>query len=185
MRQISQRRGDHPHPWHLYSASAVILTLIPWAADAAAVPPQAFGKTVTFNYTASTPAKLPNGSVINTSRTETRTIYISSTGRIFMRNARRNSANATDRSEEGPEQSSGGLRFENGAIVGAVRRISGAYQFTIKFDASFQSCSAEMIFGRAEGEGVKKWKSVGGKVLEAAGKGSVSTSCSVASGNAL
>ena len=176
---------DRPHWEHLSFGSAVILMLISVAANAAVVPPQAFGKTVAFTYTASTPTKLPDGSIRNTSRTETRTIYISSAGRIFMRNARRNSANSTDKSELGPEQTPGALRFANGAIVGAVRRISGAYQFTIKFDGSFQSCSAEMIFGRAAGEGVKKWKGVGGQVLEAAGKGSVSTSCSVTSGNGL
>jgi len=155
------------------------------AAYAAAVPPQALGKTITFSYAASVPTKQPDGNVRNTSRTETRTIYIGSAGRIFMRNARRNSANASEKIEQGPDQASKALQYANGPIVGTVAEITGAYQFSLKFDASFQTCSAEMIFGHAAGEARHKWKSVGGEVLEAVGNGSVSTSCSVASGNGL
>lgn len=155
------------------------------AAQAASLPSQALGKTVTFSYTASIPTKLPNGTIKTTSRTETRTIYISSAGRMFMRNSRHNSANASETVEQGPDRTSGTLRYADGAIVGAVGLVSGAYQFTIKFDSGFQTCSATMIFGRSAGETARKWTSVDGKMLEAAGKGSVSTSCSVAAGNSL
>ena len=69
--------------------------------------------------------------------------------------------------------------------TGYVGLVSGAYQFSITFDAGFQSCNAKMIFGKASGESTRKWKSVGGETLESAGKGSVTTSCSVAAGNSL
>jgi hypothetical protein len=166
-------------------AALLLLATTAGGAFAAAVPAQMFGKTVNFTYTVSIPTKLPNGNIQTTSRTETRTIYISSSGHVFMRNERRNSANKSEKIEQGPDQASGSVHYGNGALVGAVQHISGAYQFTIKFDSGFQSCNAEMIFGRAAGESHSKWKSVGGKILESAGKPSVSTSCSVASGNGL
>jgi hypothetical protein len=154
-------------------------------AHAASLPSQAFGKTVTFTYTVSIPTKLPNGNIRTTSRTETRTIYISSAGRMFLRNNRHNSANASETVEQGPDKTSGSLRYADGAIVGAVMMVSGAYQCKIALDAGFQSCNATMIFGKSAGETTRKWKSVGGEMLESAGKGSVTTSCSVATGNAL
>ena len=52
------------------------------------MPQQALGKTVTFNDTVSVPTKLPDGSIKPTSRTESRTIYISSAGRMFVRKTR-------------------------------------------------------------------------------------------------
>ena len=171
-------------PLTLVSIPALAV-LISGAAQAAALPPQALGKTVTFTYTASIPTKLPNGSIKTTSRTETRTIYISSAGRMFMRNSRHNSASASETIEQGPDKTSGSLRYADGAIIGTVMLVSGAYQFTIRLDPSFQSCNATMIFGSSAGEGRRKWKSVDGQMLEAAGKGSVSTSCSVAAGNSL
>src|SRR5262249_16756566 len=127
------------------------------AAQAAALPPQALGKTITFTYTASIPTKLPNGTIKTTSRTETRTIYVSSAGRMFMRNSRHNSANASETVEQGPDKTGGSLRYADGTIVGTVGLVSGAYQFTIKFDPGFQTCNATMIFGRTAGEAHRKW----------------------------
>lgn len=165
--------------------TALLSGLLFGSSVCAAPPPQARGKTVQFTYTVSVPTKLPDGSIKTTSRTEHRTIYISSAGRAFMRNARRNSANETDKVEQGPEGTSSSLQFSGNTLVGRVGDIVGAYQFTLRFDPSFQSCTADMIFGRAAGEAHHKWKSVGGRVLKSAGKGSVSTSCSVSSGNEL
>jgi len=141
------------------------------------------GKTITFTYTVSAPLKFPDGRVKVGTRTETRTIYVSSAGRLFVRNVRRNDAGATDQQERGP--GGGSARFSGNSIVGTIVRTSGAYQFTIKFDSAYQNCNAEMIFGRAAGERHTRFTSVGGVALEGAGQRSVSTSCSIASGNGL
>jgi hypothetical protein len=69
--------------------------------------------------------------------------------------------------------------------VGTIPRTSGAYQFTIKFGSAYQGCSADLIFGLVAGEQKTKFKGVGGKPLVGAGERSVSTSCSIASGNGL
>ena len=77
------------------------------------------------------------------------------------------------------------MRFAGNSIVGTVVRVTGAYQFTIKFDSAYQNCNADLVFGLAAGEHRTLLKGVGGAVLEGAGKRSVSTGCSVTSGNGL
>jgi len=151
---------------------------------AAAIPAALQEKTITFTYTVSAPLRHPDGSVKVGTRSETRTIYISSAGRLFVRNVRRNSGGASDKSEQGPG-GTGSVRFAGNSIVGTIPRISGAYQFTIKFDSAYQGCSADLIFGRAAGEHETKFEGVSGKQLVGAGKRSVSTSCSIAGGNGL
>jgi hypothetical protein len=164
---------------------AIALASVIGVSAQAAAPSQLLGKTITFSYTVSAPLKHPDGSIKVGIRTETRIVYVSAAGRLFVRNMRRNNAGATDQSEQGPAQNAGSVRLAGNSIVGTVQRLSGAYQFTIKFDPGYQNCSAEMVFGLAEGERHTKFAGVGGVALEGAGRRSVSTSCSIASGNGL
>jgi len=169
------------------SLAAVVLwscLAIP-SAQAAAVPAALSGKTITFTYTVSAPLKFPDGSVKVGTRTETRTIYVSTAGRLFVRNVRSNNAGATDSREQGPGGTGGSARFSGNSIVGTIARVTGAYQFTIRFDSAYQSCHANLIFGLAAGEHRTRFTTVSGKMVEGAGKRSVSTNCSIASGNGL
>jgi hypothetical protein len=166
---------------------AAVVFLLYFAAPQAraAAPTALLGKTINFTYTVSAPLRFPDGRVKVGTRTETRTIYVSTAGRLFVRNVRRNNAGTADKNEQGPGDSGGSVRFAGNSIVGTIVRITDAYQFTIKFDSAYQSCNADLIFGHAAGEHRTLLRSVGGTVLEGAGKRSVSVSCSITSGNGL
>src|SRR6266478_1011397 len=167
-----------------FGVAIVFMVSVPFTSHAASVPSGLLGKTINFAYTVSVPTKFPDGNIKTTTRSETRIIYVSTAGRIFMRNARRNSAGNSETLEAGPERATGELRYSDGVIIGTVANLSSAYQFSLTLDPSFQTCSAKMVFAGLEGQ-VRKWNAIDGQVLEKAGKGSVAASCTVTAGNGL
>jgi hypothetical protein len=161
------------------------IALVPLtSAAASAAPAGLLGKTVTLGYSQSVLTKFPDGAVKTTTKSQNRTIYISSTGRVFMRTTRRNNANESDLRESGPEQTAGSVRFAGDTLLGTVPGIVGATQFSIKFDAGFQSCSAQVVTGFPPGSR-HVWRGIGGQTLEAVGEMTTTANCSVAAGNGL
>jgi hypothetical protein len=150
-----------------------------WAAPAALL-----NKSITVSYAVTIPGKKADGTQVTGTRQATRTIYVSSAGRIFGRVARRD-GNAAETREAGPGDSGNNYRFVGDKIVGVMQFQSGASQMTISFDPSGQSCSASIVAGRDSGRAIR-WKMVDGSVREATGPVTVSNvSCSIASGNAF
>lgn len=150
-----------------------------WAAPAALL-----NKSITVSYAVTIPGKKADGTLANGTRVATRTIYVSSAGRIFARVARRD-GNAAETKEAGPGESSNNLHFAGDKLVGVMQFASGASQMTISFDPSGQSCSASIVAGRDNGRPLR-WRGVDGTMRESTGPATISNvSCSIASGNAF
>src|SRR5262249_40693761 len=152
------------------------------AAPAWAAPAGLLNKSITVSYAVTIPGKTADGRQVTGTRVATRTGYISSTGRVFARVARRD-GNAAETKDRGPGDNN--FRFVGDKRVGVMQFQSGASQMTISFDPSGQSCSASIVAGRDSGQAIR-WKMVDGSVREATGAATFSNvSCSIASGNAF
>lgn len=154
------------------------------AVPASAAPSSILNKSITVSYATTIPGKKADGTPVSGSRIATRTIYVSSTGRLFGRVARRD-GNAAETKEAGPGEAGNNLRFAGDKIVGVMQFSSGAAQMTISVDPSGQSCSASIVAGRDNGRPIR-WKGVDGTMREATGPVSFSNvSCSIVPGNAF
>ena len=154
------------------------------AAPAWAAPAALLNKSITVSYATTIPGKKADGTPVTGTRNATRTIYVSSAGRIFGRVARRDGS-AAETKEAGPGETGNTFRFVGDKIVGVMQFQSGASQMTISFDPSGQSCSAGIVAGRDSGHAIR-WKMVDGSVREATGPVAFSNiSCSISSGNAF
>ena len=152
------------------------------AAPAWAAPAALLNKSITVSYATTIPGKTADGTQVTGTRQSTRTIYISSAGRIFARVARRD-GRASETKDRAPGDNS--YRFVGDKLVGVMQFQSGASQMTISFDPSGQSCSASIVAGRDSGQAIR-WKMVDGSVREATGAPTFSNiSCSIVSGNAF
>lgn len=163
--------------------SVLALFVCTFVSTARAAPPQLLNKTINVDMTVTIPARTPDGTAAMPAQRVSRSIYISSQGRLFQKVSRSARGGASD-SEFGPD-SGGGVHFAGNKLVGVVKAISGANMLTISFDASFQSCTADLIVG-AEGSKPRVFKGLNGQTLTATGKPVVSgVSCSIRDGNAF
>jgi hypothetical protein len=163
-------------------AMAGIVCLASFCAEAA--PAELLNKTITVSYTVTIPGRSLDGSTTSGSRAATRTIYVSSAGRVFGRVTRAD-GRAAETKEAAPGDRGHTLRFEGGKLVGVMPFASGAAQMTISFGSGGQTCEASIVLGR-EGGRALSWKGVNGKTYEATGAASVSNvSCSIRAGNAF
>jgi hypothetical protein len=147
-----------------------------------AAPEGMLNKSVTVAFTVTIPARGADGSTQANPRAVTRTIYISSQGRVFARADRRVGKNSQT-TEKGPGEV--GLRVSGNSITGVLPFPSGASQLTVNFDASFSSCTAQVIMGAERGKPIV-YKGLNGMTYTQTGPVQVSSvSCSVRSGNAF
>jgi hypothetical protein len=116
-------------------------------------------------------------------RQVSKTIYISSQGRIFSQTERQTSVSLRETVQQTPSTS--GLRFEGSRLIGAAPTLGGAVQMIISFDAGFQSCTASVQYGREVGKAFK-FKGLNGETFTAKGVPTASTpTCSIRAGNAF
>lgn len=148
-----------------------------WAASAD-------NKTITVSMSVSVNARAEDGSTSTLPRNVQRTIYISSKGRVFSRVSRQTGRNSSTKEIAPGEGTSGaGYRLQGNRLVGVLPFASGAAQMVITFDAGFQSCSVNVIFGKQGGQAIK-FKGLNGKMYTQEGAFNVSgQSCSVREGN--
>jgi hypothetical protein len=152
------------------------------AAAAEAAPAGMLNKSVTISMSITIPARAEDGTSQANARAITRTIYISSQGRVFARADRRVGKNSQT-VERGPGEAS--LRISGNSLVGVLPFASGASQLTVNFDPSFSSCTAQVIMGAESGKPIV-YKGLNGKTYTQTGRAQVSgVSCSVRQGNAF
>jgi hypothetical protein len=162
------------------AVAAVAGALLGGAAQAA--PQGMLNKSVTVSFSITIPARAPDGSTQANPRAVTRTIYISSQGNVFARADRRVGKNSQT-AERGPGE--GGMRVSGNSLVGVLPLQSGASQLTVNFDASFSSCTAQLIVGAEKGKPIV-YMGLNGMTYTQTGPASVSAvSCSVRAGNAF
>jgi hypothetical protein len=151
---------------------------------ASAAPQGMLNKTVKVSFEISVPARNSAGQSIGARRSVQKLMYVSTAGRVFVRNARQGGGSVAT-NEIAPGAVDGAPRIVGDTIVGTLGLISGATRLVVSFDGSFSSCTASLIVGGESGRAIT-WKSVRGDVLTATGPMVVSTpSCSVQSGNAF
>jgi hypothetical protein len=167
----------------ILAVAGVLLIAVP--STVLAAPAQLLNKTAQVSYTISIPAKKEDGSTLVATRATSRTIYISSQGRVFVRVASRARGGSADR-EIGPEKGGGGsLHFQGDRLVGVLPAAAGAIQLTVTFDPSGSSCDASLIVG-TESSRPYTWKGLNGSMMTATAKPGISgISCSVSAGNGL
>lgn len=147
-----------------------------------ASPAQMLNKTVTVSATIVVPARGSDGSSQANPRAVTRTIYISSQGRAFMR-VNRSVGKRSEMAEKGPGETN--MRISGNSLVGVMTLPSGAMQLTVNFDPSFSSCTAQLIMGAERGKPIV-YKGLNGLTYTQTGPAQVSgVTCSVAAGNAF
>jgi hypothetical protein len=145
-----------------------------------AAPQGMLNKSVTVSLSITIPARGSDGSTQANPRAVTRTIYISSQGRVFARADRRVGKNQQT-TERGPGE--GNMRISGNSLVGILPFPSGASQMTVNFDPSFSSCTAQVIMGAERGKPIV-YKGLDGKTYTQTGPAQVSgVACSVRSGN--
>lgn len=125
-----------------------------------------------------------DGQTRSYSNINTRTVYISSSGRTFLRKSLRG-GKAARSGERGPEDagSQGSVRLEGSRLVGTEAFQSGARQYIATFDPSFTSCTMQVIDAKSGDTAIKRKGPDGRMYTVTASTGS--PSCSVQSGNAF
>lgn len=174
----------------IYRSANVILT---WAScislfsvSANAAPPEALNKTLTVSFSHFTPAHCDNGTDNRVARNVSEEIYISTRGRVFARLSATAGGGRNSYSKEGlAEPTSSPFHFSGNKLIGTFVTVSGAMQQVISFDASYRSCTVEVMTGHESGKSFV-WTNLAGVRCIGTGKGQTSnTSCSVTEGNSF
>ena len=139
--------------------TALVLSVV--GANAGPAPKQLYNKSVIVNWVESTVQKAPDGSTRTPQINTTRTVYVSSAGRVFMKGTR--SINnrlyqGNKNTARGPEGGggSGGLAFEGNQLVGTAVFDGGCrYLSTRRFQAARPTSS--MGNQAAETRNGKRW----------------------------
>jgi hypothetical protein len=155
---------------------------------AASAPPQIQNKTVTASWIVDYTFVAPSGRVFAQTVVSRRVVYVSTAGRIFVRQSydtsRGSESAETGPGEKTPDGGARDVRFEGGKIV-AMAAISGgmAGRMVISFNQNYSSCSVDATIGRSGGgPPVMRRRGV---LLEVKSHSISGQSCSVREGNAF
>ncbi len=157
---------------------------------AAGAPQQLLNKTVTMSWTTSGMATNGEGQGRPFTNANTRTVYISSAGRPFLRmklsSTRASRGNYESRgADHGPEDTArGSVHFEGNRLIGVESFTSGARQFIATFDNSYSSCTLSVIDAKAGGAPIQR-RGPSGAMYKIENATTGAQSCSVQSGNAF
>jgi len=169
----------------MFCAATLPFALFATTAMAAGVPAAAMNKTVTVSFTATGNATSADGQTKAFNTHVTRTIYISSAGRLFMKHEATNRAGSRggEFDPNDARRGKGSFQFQGNRMVGVIPYASGARQITVSFDGSFSSCTASVIEGHSAG--VIQRKGPNGVVYKISGGSTTAPSCSIQNGNAF
>jgi hypothetical protein len=166
---------------------AVIVAILLSITDASAAPRQLYGKGIEIQYSVTATMETPSGPRSGTSNVR-RTIYVSSTGRLFERAAWAvpGGARVSDNAPDAATNKAGearGMSFRGNDLVAHVAYASGAGQMTIHFDPTFSSCEGSVRFGSEGGKAI--YRRVKGQVRQLTSLQASSVACRVTAGNPL
>ena len=153
--------------------------------EAASAPRQLLNKTVILQWQTSGISRNVEGRTSGFSNAHTRTIYISTAGRTFVRwqyAGLRNRSRGGDRDPDSTSHST--VHFDGNKLVGVETFENGARQFAATFDASFSTCTLAVIDGKSGSARVKR-RGTDGALYELDSVSTTAQSCSVKDGNAL
>jgi len=169
-------------------APLLILSGLTATALAGSAPKQLYNKSILINWVEQVSERAADGRVTTPTINSSRTVYVSSAGRLFVKGNRNiNNRNFQGNKDiaVGPERSGGGsLNFQGDRLVGTAVFDGGARQLAASFASDFSSCSASVVYGKAGGAPAK-WKGFDGVMREMISVNVGSVGCSVRDGNAL
>jgi hypothetical protein len=168
-----------------FCAATLAFAVSATTAMAAGVPAGAMNKTVTVSFTATGNYKGTDGRTGAFNTHVTRTIYISSAGRLFMKHeaTNRTGSRGGEFDPNDARRGKGSFQFQGNRLVGVIPYAAGARQITVSFDGGFSSCTASVIEGHSGG--VIKRKGPNGAEYEITRGSTTAPSCSIQSGNAF
>ena len=168
--------------------AAVTLLAVPLSPALGAAPQQLYNKTVQLNWTAQITEHGADGKTITPQLSASRTIYISSAGRLFVRASRTNTKSGqskiNDLAPGATTTSDGearGMRFEGNKLIAVVAFLQGAGRLVAAFDGSYSSCSVDITYGREAG-GMRR-QGVNGVMYTVDSISVSGQSCSIRDGN--
>lgn len=167
---------------------AVTIAVLLSMTGASAAPRQLYGKGIEIQYSVTATMETPRGPRSGSSKVG-RTIYVSSTGRLFERSTVSGQPGGTTVSENAPDAATNkagearGMSFRGNELVAHVAYASGAGQMTIRFDPTFSTCEGSVRFGSEGGKAI--YRRVNGEVRQLTSLQASSVSCRVTTGNPL
>jgi hypothetical protein len=165
--------------------ACVLISLL--CVSANAEPQQVLNKTVTVSFSHYVPAHCDNGADNHTPRNVSQQIYISTKGRVFAKLSANAGGGRRSYSREGLAEpgASSPFHLSGNKLLGTFATVSGAAREIISFDASYTSCTVEVVTGRESGKPFV-WTSLAGVRCTGTGQAVVSgNSCSVSEGNSF
>jgi hypothetical protein len=169
-------------------ALACLVSGIPGAAVAAAAPAQLLNKTIVISWGRDVTEKRGDGTIIDIHRNDTRQIYVSTAGRLFIR--RTGQIRQLQRTKDvEPDamttpEGSRDVRFEGNRLVLTRSHYRGATQLTIDFGPGFTSCTMKVVSGK-EGGAPIVWRGLNGMPFEVISNTVTSSSCEIRDGNSV
>lgn len=161
--------------------------LIPRAAIAAP-DPQLYGKTVVVTYT-NVNVTRPSGSgkeFRTSSETRHITLYVSTTGRSFMKFGKTNASGASQVGDSSAFRAgTGNLQIGGRAMTANFVYPGGATQVQVEIDSNFQRCTAAVVHGKAGKNESYLFKSSNGVTYEVKSSIASNVVCSIREGNAF
>jgi hypothetical protein len=168
-------------------ALACLVTGIPAVAVAAAAPAQLLNKTIVISWSRDVTEKRGDGTIINIHRNDTRQIYVSTAGRLFIRRtAQIRQLQRTKDVEPGTTTTPEGqvdMRFQGNRLVLTRTHYSGATQLTIDFDPGFTTCTMKVVSGKEAAGAPIVWRGMNGRPFEVISNTVTSSSCEIRDGN--
>jgi hypothetical protein len=133
----------------------VCLALDPTAGNATSLaPPQLFGKSIVVSWSEARMQRTAGEQQFHSLNVViTESVYISTAGRPFVRQAYAHAGVKLDHVGAGGQSASGArsLQFEGRSIEMTTGRINGARRVEINLDESFESCTARVVNGKEAG----------------------------------
>ncbi len=154
---------------------------------AEAAPQPLLNKTVTFSFTNDQVLREASGRTFNSQASFTYIDYISSAGHIFQRSSR-STGNQTKSSDKDPDKARVGRgevhtnRFEGNNLVIMNSYPEGAVRMVVSFDASFSTCSVDVLLARQGGGKIMR-RGLDGVLREIVSYNIGNKSCSIRDGN--
>lgn len=165
-----------------------LLVSAPVPVHAAGAPAQLQNKTVTMSWSTSGAGTSDAGRQIGFTNVNTRSVYISTVGRPFLRMQVRSTkkSGVMRGGDFGPGErgSRGSVRFEGNRLIGTEVFKSGARQFIATFDSSFSSCALNVVEAKSGGDAIRR-RGPDGAMYTIGAVTTGSPSCSIQSGNAF
>jgi hypothetical protein len=182
----SWKKARPPLSNRLTLLATVCIVLMAVGARASTPPRQLYGKGIRIEYTVATTVESERGprDVVSSI---SRTIYVSSTGRLFERAvwSNKTGTKVSDNSPDASTNRSGearGMSFHGTSLVAHIGYALGAGQMTIRFNPSFSSCEGQAIYGTG-GERKMARRGIGGSVRRILSIKATDVRCSLTSDN--